>query len=116
MTGEPIVVAVRVTQPEAAVELEIPADLEYFSGHFAGAPVVPGVVQIKWAVEAARRHLAAGGDVVGMEALKFQRVLRPGAVVTLALKWLAADGKLYFSYTAAAERYSSGRLLLRAPA
>ncbi len=113
MTTEPIVVAKRVAQPEATLELEIPADLEYFRGHFAGAPVVPGVVQIKWAVDAARRDLAADGDVIGMEALKFQRALLPGAVVTLALKWLAADGKLYFSYTSAVARYSSGRLLFR---
>ncbi len=114
MTTEPIVVAERVTQTEAALDLKIPVDLAYFSGHFEGAPIVPGVVQIKWAVEAARRHLAARGDVVGMEAIKFQRVLLPGAVVTLALNWVAADGKLYFSYTAQAVRYSSGRLLFRA--
>jgi 3-hydroxymyristoyl/3-hydroxydecanoyl-(acyl carrier protein) dehydratase len=113
MTTEPIVLAARVTPPEAELEIEIPADLEYFRGHFAGAPVVPGVVQLKWAIEAAGRHLSAKGELVGMEALKFQRVLVPGAVATLALKWLAADGKLDFSYASQEARFSSGRLLLR---
>jgi 3-hydroxymyristoyl/3-hydroxydecanoyl-(acyl carrier protein) dehydratase len=113
MTTEPIVVAQRIVPPEAELELEIPSDLAYFRGHFDGAPVVPGVVQLKWAVEAAHRHLAAGGEVVGMEALKFQRVLTPGVVATLTLKWVGAEGKLYFAYAAADGRFSSGRLLLR---
>ena len=113
MTTEPIVVAERVAPPEAELELEIPADLEYFRGHFAGAPVVPGVVQLKWAIDAARRHLAAGGALAGMEVLKFQRVLMPGSVATLTLKWVAADGKLYFSYVSAEARFSSGRVLFR---
>jgi len=113
MTTEPIVVARRVMPPEAELELEIPADLAYLRGHFAGAPVVPGVVQLKWAIEAGRRHLAAGGALAGMEVLKFQRVLVPGCVVTLTLKWVAADAKLYFSFASSEERFSSGRLLFR---
>ena len=113
MTTEPIVVSQRVTPPEAELTFEVPANLEYFTGHFAGAPIVPGVVQIKWAVEAAGRLLTAGGELAGIEALKFQRVMVPGAVATLVLKWLPAEGKLYFSYTSAAARFSSGRLLFR---
>ena len=114
MTTEPIVVGRQVTPPEAELTLEIPADLEYFRGHFDGAPVVPGVVQLKWAIDAARRYLGAGGELAGMEALKFQQVLVPGAVAKLTLKWTAADGKLYFSYASAAARFSSGRLKFRA--
>jgi 3-hydroxymyristoyl/3-hydroxydecanoyl-(acyl carrier protein) dehydratase len=113
MTTEPIVLAERIAPPEAELELEIPADLAYFRGHFAGAPVVPGVVQLKWAIDAARRHLTAGGAFAGMEVLKFQRVLLPGALATLTLKWVAAEGKLYFSYALAEARFSSGRVLFR---
>ncbi len=113
MTTEPIVVEQRVAPPEAELRLLIPADLEYCRGHFTGAPVVPGVVQLKWAIEAARRHLQASGEVAGAEALKFQRALVPGVAATLTLKWLAADGKLYFSYHSDAARFSSGRLLFR---
>jgi 3-hydroxymyristoyl/3-hydroxydecanoyl-(acyl carrier protein) dehydratase len=111
MTTEPIVIGQRVAPPEAELDLEIPAGLEYFEGHFTGAPVVPGVVQVKWAIEAARRHLGAGGALAGKDALTFQRVLIPGSVVTLTLKWVASDCKLYFSYGSADARFSSGRLL-----
>lgn len=113
MTTEPLVVAQLIAPPEAELRLEIPADLEYFVGHFDGAPVVPGVVQVKWAIEAARRHLGASGTLVAMEALKFQQVLLPGAVATLTLKWVAADSKLYFAFESADSRFSSGRLTFR---
>ena len=113
MSTEPIVVEQRVAPPEAELRLLIPTDLEYCRGHFTGAPVVPGVVQLKWAIEAARRHLQASGEIAGADALKFQRALLPGVTATLTLKWLAADGKLYFSYHSDATRFSSGRLLFR---
>jgi 3-hydroxymyristoyl/3-hydroxydecanoyl-(acyl carrier protein) dehydratase len=115
MTSEPIVTAARVAAPTAELSLVIPADLEYFDGHFPGAPIVPGVVQIGWALELASRYLDVRGDCVGMEALKFQRVMVPGLVVELTLRWAAADAKLHFSFGSEGARFGSGRLLVRAP-
>lgn len=115
MTTEPAVLEQRVTPPTAELLLEIPHDLEYFAGHFPGAPVVAGVVQLKWAVEAAQRHLGASGALARMENLKFQSVLVPGAKATLKLEWAAAGHKLYFSYTHEGQRFSSGRLLFQPP-
>lgn len=116
MSTEPVVSGARIAPPEAELRLVIPADLDYFVGHFPGAPIVPGVVQIKWALELARRHVGALGQFAGMEAVKFQRVMVPELVVTLTLRFAAADGKLRFSYEAEGARFSSGRLLLRARA
>ena len=113
MRTEPIVLEQRVEPPTAELRIEIPRDLEYFAGHFPGAPVVAGVVQLKWAVEAARRHLGASGALARMENLKFQRVLGPGSRATLTLEWAEASRKLYFSYHGEGRRFSSGRLLFR---
>lgn len=113
MSAEPVVLEQRVTPPTAELRIEIPHDLRYFAGHFPGAPVVAGVVQLKWAVEAARRHLGVSGVLARMENLKFQRVLVPRSRVTLTLEWAAADRKLYFAYARDGERFSSGRLLFR---
>jgi 3-hydroxymyristoyl/3-hydroxydecanoyl-(acyl carrier protein) dehydratase len=113
MSTEPIVLEQRVTPPEAALLLSIPEDLEYVAGHFPRSPVVPGVVQLKWAIDSARRLLDVPGEVTRMEALKFQQVMLPGAVATLTLKWVAADGKLHFAYASGDARFSSGRLSFR---
>ena len=71
MTTEPIVVAARVTPPEAELEIEIPADLEYFRGHFAGAPE-------RATAPHARRELrnrAAGGERLQPERRAEERAL-----------------------------------------
>jgi 3-hydroxymyristoyl/3-hydroxydecanoyl-(acyl carrier protein) dehydratase len=113
MSTEPIVDGQRVDGASAELQLTIPHDLVYFRGHFSGAPIVPGVVQIKWAIELAGRYLGAGGTFAGVDALKFQHVMRPGVSVTLALRWAAADAKLHFAYQGDGARYGSGRLRFR---
>jgi 3-hydroxyacyl-[acyl-carrier-protein] dehydratase len=113
MSTEPIVDGERVDASNAELKLTIPHDLVYFRGHFPGAPIVPGVVQIKWAIELAGRYLGAGGTFVGMDALKFQHAMSPGISVTLALRWAAPDGKLHFAYQGDGARYGSGRLRFR---
>ena len=113
MTTEPIVEASRVDTSSAELTLVVPSDLTYFDGHFAGAPIVAGVVQVKWAIDLASRYLGVAGQFAGFEALKFQGVLQPEQAVVLTLRWAAADGKLHFSYTSGDSRFGSGRILLR---
>jgi len=111
---DPIVLRRHVEPKRAQIALEVPRDLEYFDGHFPGAPVLPGVVQIKWALELARRYLGVGGTFAGVEALKFQHVLGPGAQTRLELEHVPEAGKLRFTFRDDARIHSSGRLLLRA--
>ena len=113
MSTEPIVDEQRIDAPNAELRLTVPNDLVYFRGHFSGAPIVPGVVQIKWAIELASRCLGVGGAFAGMDALKFQQVMRPGSRVMLSLRWAAADSKLHFAYQSDGARYGSGRLRFR---
>lgn len=113
MITEPIVLKQRVAPPIAELKLEIPAELEYLKGHFPGVPIVAGVIQVKWAIELARRYLEAGSELLGLDVLKFQQLMRPGAIVTLELEWDASAGKLRFSYHSDAMRFSSGRILFR---
>jgi 3-hydroxymyristoyl/3-hydroxydecanoyl-(acyl carrier protein) dehydratase len=111
---DPIVLRQRVEPDNAEITLAVPHDLEYFDGHFPGAPVVPGVVQIKWALDLARRLLGLGGVFAGIEALKFQHTLGPGAEVTLELKYADGSGKLHFAFRSGEQRFSSGRVRMRA--
>lgn len=96
---------------ERRYTVDIPCDLAYFSGHFPTAPVVPGVAQIGWAMSLAQRDLHPELRFGGMEALKFQRLLRPGDIATLTLKWDTARQKLYFTFTVGDAPCSSGRIL-----
>ena len=98
---------------EWLLDLQIPVDLAFFSGHFPTAPVVPGVVQVDWAVNLAQQLLDIPARFVGMEVLKFQQLVRPGDKVQLKLSFDHARAKLHFSYSMGATRCSSGRILLR---
>src|SRR5262249_59485798 len=65
-------------------DLRVPEALDCWPGHFPVWRIVPGVVQIEWAMEALAARL---GDVrlLRVERRKFKRPLTPGARRTLVL-------------------------------
>ena len=97
---------------EWSLQLSVPPDLAYFSGHFPKAPVLPGVVQVEWALNLGRQLLKLDGAFAGMEVLKFQQLVRPGDEIQLHLRFDAERGKLYFTYRNDTATCSSGRILL----
>ncbi|RON83554.1 AMP-binding protein [Pseudomonas chlororaphis] len=97
---------------EWSLQLAIPPDLAYFSGHFPQTPVLPGVVQVDWALALGQQLLDLPGRFAGMEVLKFQQLVRPGDQVQLHLRFDHERGKLYFAYRNDIAACSSGRILL----
>ncbi|MDD1137197.1 acyl-CoA synthetase family protein [Pseudomonas sp. TNT2022 ID233] len=100
------------TEGEWNLQLSVPPDLAYFSGHFPKAPVLPGVVQVEWALNLGRQLLNLPGVFAGMEVLKFQQLVRPGDEIQLHLRFDPERGKLYFAYRNDTATCSSGRILL----
>lgn len=109
---DPTIVGEQCDGDGCTLQLAVPADLDYFPGHFPGAPVLPGVVQVAWALQLAAPRLGTSPRCREMEALKFQRLLQPGDRVTLTLRHDRARGKLHFAYREGDIAYSSGRLVL----
>ena len=100
------------TDGEWSLQLIVPPDLAYFSGHFPTAPVLPGVVQVDWALSLGRQLLDLPPRFVGMEVLKFQQLVRPGDEIQLHLRFDRERGKLYFAYRNDTAACSSGRIVL----
>jgi 3-hydroxymyristoyl/3-hydroxydecanoyl-(acyl carrier protein) dehydratase len=90
--------------------LRIPLDLIYFPGHFPQAPILPGAVQVAWALAFATRRLGTPLRCHVIEALKFQQLLRPGDRADLTLRHDLERHKLHFAYRYGEKAYSSGRL------
>lgn len=99
---------------ELHLDLVISGDLAYFNGHFPKTPVLPGVVQVDWAIALGQPLLDQPRRFAGMEVLKFQQLVRPGDQLLLTLRFDAERGKLYFAYTCDGAPCSSGRILLEA--
>jgi acyl-coenzyme A synthetase/AMP-(fatty) acid ligase/3-hydroxymyristoyl/3-hydroxydecanoyl-(acyl carrier protein) dehydratase len=107
----------RVIEADAGrvlLELSAPASLLYFDGHFAGAPVLPGVVQVDWAIFYGRIHFALAPVFQGIRTLKFHKVIQPGDVVRLELIHDSAKSSLNFRYFSDAVTYAGGRILFGA--
>lgn len=109
-TRDPTILAEHQQDGVWTLELLVPRGLVYFDGHFPDAPVLPGIVQIKWALALAAPRLGTSARCTLMEALKFQRLLRPGDRVELVLRYDTARRKLHFAYRHGDVAYSSGRL------
>ncbi len=110
--------AMRVLERDAArtlLELTVPATLLYFDGHFSVAPVLPGVVQVDWALHYGRQYFDFGAGFGGINALKFQQMIRPEQPVLLELVHDVAKGQLHFRYFSDAGAHASGRILLNTP-
>jgi acyl-coenzyme A synthetase/AMP-(fatty) acid ligase len=99
------------SEAELLLQITVPPDLAYFSGHFPTAPVLPGVVQVQWAHTLAVEWLALPPRFGGMEVLKFQQLVRPGDQLELSLRFDAERAKLYFAFRHQGAPCSSGRLL-----
>lgn len=113
MTAEPQVRAVRHAGPGVELDLFVPRTLEFFPDHFPRLGILPGVVQIDWAIGFGRRHLGVAGEFRGLRNLKFVNPILPETALTLTLA--LAGGALSFAYRGADRAYSSGRALFATP-
>ncbi|CAM3652805.1 putative AMP-binding enzyme [Pseudomonas reidholzensis] len=115
-----LLMAPRANRPEileqrhdgAELRLWVPADLPCFTGHFPTTPILPGVVQIDWAIALGATVTPPGLRFAGMEVLKFQHLVRPGDELDLTLRFDAPRSKLYFAFSLQGQPCSSGRILL----
>lgn len=110
MTSQPQVRAVRRSADAVELDLFVPRSLDFFADHFPRLGILPGVVQVDWAITFGRAHFELSGDFRGLRALKFLHPILPESAVTLALV-CSSPRELNFAYRADARALSSGRAL-----
>ena len=114
LDGRPRVPHSRILENDlqrVALEIIVPQDLLYFDGHFTEAPILPGVVQLDWAISKGREYFDLPPRFHAVNALKFQRVIGPDHPITLELIHDVQKGSLNFRYFSAAGQHASGRIL-----
>ncbi|CAA7626553.1 hydroxymyristoyl-ACP dehydratase [Magnetospirillum sp. UT-4] len=108
----PRVLARRATEAGAELELELQPELLWFRGHFPGTPILPGVVQIHWALHFAAEALGLGVAAATDFQVKFKAILSPGDRPSLALALGPAGRHLDFTYRRGEQVFSTGRIRL----
>lgn len=106
----PIVSGVVRDERGLSCELRVPYDLPVFRGHFPGRPIVPGVMQVGWAVTLSRDHGLVEGPLTGIPAAKFNRIVRPGMRLVARLERGAQPGQAQFEYTSGGAAVATGKL------
>lgn len=94
-------------------ELRVPRTLVHFEGHFPGLPILPGVLQVDWAMRLASEQVPAVRTIVSVDQLKFMAPVPPGAVLTLALTHDAARRRIAFTYRLGERDCASGVFVYR---
>ena len=111
---EPEVLSERFDAKRAEREIVVPETLSCLEGHFPGRPIVPGVVQIDWALALAARWLGGAPWPRRIEALKFKTPLLPGQRATLVRERDERAAELRFEISRGETVFSLGRLVLEA--
>jgi len=96
--------------PSLTCRVRVPYELPVFRGHFPSRPIVPGVVQIGWAVDIARARGVVNGTFAGISGAKFRRVLQPGMDLGLRLDGHDGSRQLRFEYSLGSMVVSGGRV------
>ncbi|MFP3568821.1 AMP-binding protein [Paraburkholderia sp. SIMBA_030] len=97
-------------------ELRVPPTLVHFAGHFPGLPILPGVVQVDWAMRLAAEHVPAVRQLASIDRLKFMEPVPPGALLNLTLAHDAARRRVQFAYRLDGRECASGLIVYREPA
>jgi acyl-CoA synthetase (AMP-forming)/AMP-acid ligase II/3-hydroxymyristoyl/3-hydroxydecanoyl-(acyl carrier protein) dehydratase len=97
-------------------ELRVPPTLVHFAGHFPGLPILPGVVQVDWAMRLAAEQVPAVRTLASIEQLKFKAPVPPGALLGLTLTHDASRHRVQFAYRLGDRDCTSGVIVYRGTA
>ena len=89
---------------------QVPEDLSCFAGHFPGNPMVPGVLQIDWALDMFAQCFGKVPRISVIESLKFSASLRPGRAVRITVR--LRDDRLYLRLWDKDSEFCKGRIRL----
>lgn len=101
MTTEvmPEVMGERREGKRATYRLRVAASLVHFRDHFPRYPILPGVVQLDWAVRFARRAFGGLDESCAFDNFKCRAPVGPDTELELALRHDPARQRVSFEYS-----------------
>ena len=92
-----------------------PPDSPWFSGHFPGEPILPGIAQIAMVLETIQQSVDRELRIAGLKRVRFKQVIQPGDEITIRVTPRNADDESYsFQVTVDGENACSGVLIVAA--
>lgn len=95
----------------------VPPTSPWFSGHFPGFPLLPGIAQLYMAFRAVQEtETGRGRDVslVGFKRIRFRRIISPGEMIDLSVARDTREENRYtFNVTVGGETAASGTIIIK---
>lgn len=108
--GDTILQDVDASDSEATARFRLDAGLKWFDGHFPGHPILPGIAQVHLAAAFAEQIWDWRPDGSNLMKLKFKRIVRPDAELSVHLRRDVEKGLLWFRMEWDGVVTSSGRI------
>jgi 3-hydroxymyristoyl/3-hydroxydecanoyl-(acyl carrier protein) dehydratase len=87
--------------------LDVVPEMKVFEGHFPGNPILPGIVQLHWAVGIAMAEYAFRDAPFEIKRLKFKSIVQPPRVLELTL-CRSTENEVEFKFTSTDQVHSMG--------
>lgn len=110
--AEPIMQNVIKTNSEFIADIVFLGDSAYFTGHFVGCPVLPGVIQIHFVLYFIKKYFHITPNDYHILKLKFSNLILPNTSIHFELKRVS-ENEFVFGYTDEKNKYSNGRILIK---
>lgn len=99
-------------QPLHKLLLDISPEMDCFQGHFPGNPILPGIVQLHWAIGFSISLLGFSEVPFDIKRLKFKNIIQPPSVLELVLS-KAPTNMVQFQFNSVGQIHSMGCLVFK---
>ncbi len=84
----------------------------WFSGHFPGDPILPGIAQINMVIETIAKVLQKDLSLLSLTRIKFKKIIRPGDILDIHAAAEKKENQYSFRITSQEKAVCLGRLVL----
>ncbi|MBW1636545.1 MAG: hypothetical protein JRJ68_09760 [Deltaproteobacteria bacterium] len=88
-----------------------PGDSPWFSGHFPGDPILPGIAQLKMVVDLISASGRGRFSLTGLSRVKFRKIVRPDESLDIQVTCTDKEDQYIFRITSGEEEVCSGRMI-----
>jgi 3-hydroxyacyl-[acyl-carrier-protein] dehydratase len=87
----------------------------WFSGHFPGDPILPGIAQLKMVADIIATYRKENLRMTGLSRIKFRKIVRPGEVLAVCATTTKLQDQYAFRITSSDADVCSGMMFIGSP-
>ena len=85
----------RLSSNEIIMYTRVSPDSPWFSGHFPGEPILPGIAQLEMALDGIKRLSKKNLKILGVRKVRFKKFIRPNDKIKIKVALREGDALSY---------------------